>query len=168
MYERCLLPILPLAFACLAAPSEAQGPVAAAPAARSFDIGAARVTVLKAGRLAIPNDGSVFGLNARPSELAQILTRAGLPGDPIYLDIDVLLVRLPRHMVLIDAGYGENQGSVLGKSLRLLHLSRSAITGILITHAHPDHVGGLVDASGRPAFPKAAIRISVKDWSFMR
>ncbi|MFX7287619.1 MBL fold metallo-hydrolase, partial [Acinetobacter baumannii] len=35
---------------------------------------------------------------------------------------------------------------------------------ILISHAHGDHVGGLVDAEGALVFPNAVIRMSAPEW----
>ncbi|HET7850608.1 MAG TPA: MBL fold metallo-hydrolase, partial [Pseudolabrys sp.] len=37
-----------------------------------------------------------------------------------------------------------------------------------ITHAHPDHVGGLVDSAMAPVFRKAIVRMSDKEWTFMK
>jgi glyoxylase-like metal-dependent hydrolase (beta-lactamase superfamily II) len=142
--------------------------IATAPAARSFRVGATEVSVLRDGRLAIPNDGSVFGTNATPGQVAELLRRAGRPTDKILLDIDVLLVRSKGHLTLIDAGYGRQGRSVLAGSLNLVHVSPRAITDILITHAHPDHVGGLVDSAGKPVFPRATVHMSANAWRFMR
>jgi glyoxylase-like metal-dependent hydrolase (beta-lactamase superfamily II) len=158
---------LSIAFACAPSIAEAQS-ISTAPAAQSFSVGAMRVTVLHDGRLAIPNDGSVFGANASPAEVGELLSRAGQPTDKIYLDIDVLLVRSKGHIALIDAGYGPQGKSVLKDSLALAGASPSDVTDVFITHAHEDHVGGLVDASGKPAFPKAIIHISANEWRFMQ
>lgn len=142
--------------------------LATAPAVEAFSIGAIQVSVLHAGRLAVPNDGSVFGTNASPEQVAEVLSGAGQPGDRIHLDIDVLLVRTDGHLTLIDAGYGAKGKSVLGQSLDLLHVSPLDITDVLLTHAHPDHAGGLVDEAGEPAFPRATIRMSENEWRFMQ
>lgn len=157
-----------LAFACPTPAALAQGPVHANPAVLSFRLGAMEVSVLKAGSLSIPDDGPVFGLNASPTKVAKLLGRAGVAEDPIRLDIDVLLIRTKGRTVLIDSGYGPRSKSVLEQSLRLVHVSPADVTDILLTHAHPDHVGGLVDRSGRPAFPHATIRMSAKEWRFMQ
>lgn len=146
----------------------AQGLVATGPGAKSVKLGAIAISVLRDGGLAIPNDGSVFGLNANPAAVAKTLREAGAPTDKIRLDIDTLLIRMGRRLVLVDAGYGPAGHGVVRESLALVGVSPDDITDILITHAHPDHVGGLVDAQGRSAFPKAAIRMSAKEWAFMK
>jgi glyoxylase-like metal-dependent hydrolase (beta-lactamase superfamily II) len=37
---------------------------------------------------------------------------------------------------------------------------------ILITHAHPDHIGGLHDADGNLVFPRARYYIAQKEWDY--
>jgi len=164
---RALAAALALSLLCQASMSPAQS-VSTTPAAKSIKVGEMRVSVLHAGRLSIPNDGSVFGANVGPAKVAHLLRGAGQPGDKINLDIDVLLVRTKGHLALIDAGYGTKGKSVLMDSLRLLHVSPAEITDVLITHAHPDHVGGLVDGAGKPAFPRAIIHMSANEWRFVQ
>ena len=145
----------------------AQEPVAIAAAAKSFKLGALDISVLRDGALNIPNDGSIFGLNAKPADVAAVLRAAGAPTDKIRLDIDALLIRMPKHVVLVDTGYGPGHGHLLA-SLAAAGATPADVTDIFITHAHPDHVGGLVDAQGKPAFPAATIRLSAKEWAHMQ
>jgi glyoxylase-like metal-dependent hydrolase (beta-lactamase superfamily II) len=40
------------------------------------------------------------------------------------------------------------------------------ITTVILTHAHPDHVGGVLDTSGKPAFANAQYVMSKTEWDF--
>ena len=100
--------------------------------------------------------------------MAKVLAAAGAPTDTIPLDVDALMVRLPNKLVLIDTGLGAAGHGVLLQSLVLVGVSPDQITDILITHAHSDHVGGLLNGSGQPAFPNATIRLSSAEWTFMQ
>lgn len=142
--------------------------VQVSPQAKTFDLGALKVSVLRDGALAFPNDGTIFGVNAGPAAVAKVLRDAGAASNEIRLDISVLLVRMPGRLVLLDSGYGAAGHSVLPRSLALVGVSPDEVTDILITHAHPDHVGGLIDAQGRSAFPKATVRMSADEWVFMQ
>ncbi|MCL1890179.1 MAG: MBL fold metallo-hydrolase [Desulfovibrionaceae bacterium] len=63
--------------------------------------------------------------------------------------------------ILIDAGFGDSVPgeSRLLKALEGLGLAPSDINAIVLTHLHPDHVGGLL-WQGRRAFPKAKVFLS--------
>jgi glyoxylase-like metal-dependent hydrolase (beta-lactamase superfamily II) len=137
-------------------------------AASSFSLGTLELWSLRDSALIVPNDGSVFGQNANPAAVARVLSAAGAPTDKIALDVDVLMIRMPGHLVLLDAGWGSAGHAVLRQSLAAVGISPDQVTDILITHAHTDHVGGLVDEQGRPLFPKASIRMSMNEWAFMQ
>ncbi|HET7848818.1 MAG TPA: MBL fold metallo-hydrolase, partial [Pseudolabrys sp.] len=160
--------LLAFGFVCAAFCADAQELVATEPAAKDFRLGAFEISVLRDGGLSVPNDGSIFAQNAKPSDVTKVLADAGAPTDRILLDIDALLIRMPDHLVLIDAGYGPAVHGVLRDSLKLAGAAPDDVTDILITHAHPDHVGGLVDSAMAPVFRKAIVRMSDKEWTFMK
>jgi glyoxylase-like metal-dependent hydrolase (beta-lactamase superfamily II) len=144
------------------------GPVTAPPGAWRIRLGAVDLTVLRDGGYVSPNDGSDFGSKAGPDAVARLLAEAGLPTDRIALAVDALLVREPGRLVLIDTGLGPRDHGVLPRSLAMAHVSPAEVTDVLITHAHGDHVGGLATADGRPAFPHAVVRLSAREWAWMR
>jgi glyoxylase-like metal-dependent hydrolase (beta-lactamase superfamily II) len=153
---------------CGVARASAQAVIPTPPEAKGFRLGALEISVLRDGSLAVPNDGSVFGLNTSTAEVAEVLRHANVPTDKIYLDSNVLLIRMRKHLVLIDTGYGYIGRGALMKSLASVGVSPAEITDILVTHVDPDHVGGLVDAQGRSVFSKATIRMSVREWKHMQ
>jgi len=59
--------------------------------------------------------------------------------------------------ILIDAGFGAPKGKLL-KEMKKAGLSPESISDILITHIHPDHVGGL------PDFPNARVHIAAEEY----
>ena len=150
-----------------AAPATIVPGLASAPAgAVNFRVGAMKLTALRDSTFVTPNDGGDFGSDAGPAAVASLLRRAGAPTDRITLTVDALLVRMPGRVVLIDTGYGRH--GALAASLAMSGLSRAEITDVLITHGHIDHTGGLVGADGASAFPRATIRLSAREWAWMR
>ena len=139
-----------------------------APAARTFQLGQLQVTVLHDAQIVVPNDGKSFGVDAKPGEASELLRAAGAPTGDVTLSVNVLMVKIGARIVLLDTGTGpEWHGAVLG-SLKLTGVAPSAITDVLITHSHGDHVNGLLDANGQLAFPNAAIRMSDEEWEWMK
>ena len=166
--RRSAIPMLTISLTFGALCTFAQKPVPVPPEAKSFKLGELQISVLRDSALNIPNDGSIFGANTNPAAIAKVLHDAGAPTDEIRLDTDTLLIRMPGHFVLIDAGYGQAEHGVMRESLASIGVSPGEITDILITHAHPDHIGGLLDPQGQSAFPKAVIRMSAKEWAYMQ
>jgi glyoxylase-like metal-dependent hydrolase (beta-lactamase superfamily II) len=146
-----------------------QAPPPVAPEARNVALGALTLTPVRDGANMAPNDGKVFGLDVGPAAVAAFLRAKGLPTDTIPLNVGGLLVRgLPGRVVLIDTGNGPTKGGQLMASLARAGVAPGAVTDVLITHGHGDHIGGLVDAAGRPAFPRATIRMSAPEWAYVR
>lgn len=131
-----------------------------------FKIGALDAIALFDGQNPVPNNNKVFGVGLTPQAVAAPLTAAGQPADPIMLEIHPLLVRNGARTMLFDAGLGAGKGQLM-QSLQTAGVDPASITDVMISHGHPDHVGGLV-ADGAPAFPNAAIRMSEAEWASIR
>jgi len=139
-----------------------------APAARSFHVGSLSLTALHDAQIIVANDGKTFGLGVSTSEVGNVLRAAGAPPDRITLSANALLVRTGGRLLLIDTGLGPQFHGALPGSLKLAGVSPGDVTDVLITHPHPDHIGGLLDAQGRLAFPNATIRMASAAWSWMK
>lgn len=142
-------------------------PVAVPPASQDLSIGKLRVTALRDLSNVLPNDGKVFGKDVGPGAVADALRAAGLPDDRITLGVQALLVRMGQRVVLIDTGMGEKAGGVLIASLAQAGVAPARVTDILITHSHPDHIGGLLDAQGVARFPNASIHMAAAEWAWL-
>lgn len=150
-----------------AAPNPTQTPPAPAqkPAYR-FKIGGLEAVALFDGTNPVANDNQTFGVGLTPTQVGDALAAAGQPTDPITLDIHPLLVRAGARVMLFDTGLGAGKGQLM-QSLAAAGVDPASITDVFISHAHPDHVGGLT-ANGALAFPNAAIRLSQAEWASMR
>jgi glyoxylase-like metal-dependent hydrolase (beta-lactamase superfamily II) len=153
------------------APAAAPVPSVQAEAVHRFKIGRLDAAALLDGTITTPNDGKTFGLGRPTSEVAAALKAAGLPQDRIELDLQPLLVRSSTRVMLFDTGAGKADFAQAGRlqdSLRTAGATPAEVTDIFISHAHPDHVGGLLTADGQLAFPEATIHISEPEWDALK
>jgi glyoxylase-like metal-dependent hydrolase (beta-lactamase superfamily II) len=151
-----------------AAPAVKTGPVPASPQMKSFKLGAFTVVSLRDATFVAANDNKVIGVGLTPDAIAVELKKAGLPEDRIELNVGALLVKTGKQTVLLDSGLGEGPKGALVESLKLAGVAPADVTDVLITHSHPDHVGGLVTGEGKLAYPKATIRMSNKEWTALK
>lgn len=81
-----------------------------------------------------------------------------------------LLVETGGKRVLVDTGNGPNAGpgrGMLIEHLRRLGIAPEQIDTVVITHAHGDHVAGVLTAEGGPAFPRAEFVFGKPELAFL-
>jgi glyoxylase-like metal-dependent hydrolase (beta-lactamase superfamily II) len=79
-----------------------------------------------------------------------------------------LVVKNGKRTLLIDTGAGAfapTTGDLL-KNLEAEGISAKQITDVVLTHAHPDHIGGVLGSDGKPAFANACYWMSRAEWDF--
>lgn len=117
-----------------------------------------------------PPPATLLFSNATAESLEPALRQHGLPvpwaeWTSPYI---CLVVNTGKHRVLVDTGAGSlapTTGRLL-KNLKAEQITPEDIDTIIITHGHPDHLGGNTDKDGKPAFPHARYVIWKDEWDF--
>lgn len=118
------------------------------PSRYALRIGEIDVLVISDGVLPLPT--TMLGYNADPTDRAAWMHDMFLPPDAFDWALNVVLVRSGGQTILIDAGLGADPELNLpraGQTVRRLEaagIDLGAVTDVVLTHMHMDHVGGLL------------------------
>lgn len=93
-----------------------------------------------------------------PPSLFHDLAGKAYAGGQLASSCNVFLVQLNGRNILVDTGNGAPRGSLREQLVRD-GIRPETVTDVLITHTHGDHIGGLLLADGRPAYPEATVYI---------
>jgi glyoxylase-like metal-dependent hydrolase (beta-lactamase superfamily II) len=138
---------------------------------KAFTINGHRAVALKDGELEVPVDGKSFVVGIPDETVGAVLRADGAATDHFEFSIQPLLVHAGVHVLLFDTGAGSSFGDIAGMlTLSMLAAGEkpSSVTDIFISHAHGDHIGGLLTPTGALAFPNATIHISKPEWKWLR
>jgi len=137
------------------------------PAFAQIDLGPARLDVVSDGSLTLPA-GFIFDPMPQ-DELAPIMEQFDLSPDVLTPPCNVTLMRSGDRVVLFDVGSGPdfapNAGTLL-TSLETLGITPEDVTDVVFTHAHPDHLWGLLDDFDDPLFGNASYLIGRAEWDY--
>jgi glyoxylase-like metal-dependent hydrolase (beta-lactamase superfamily II) len=131
-----------------------------------FQVGSIYCTVLADGYCSYPSPWLFPG--ASRVHLAEALAERRLPLETVLSPFTCLLIETGRSVVLVDAGAGESSGATgaVVARLEMEGIRPRHVDTVILTHAHPDHIGGAVDARGRPAFPNARYILDERELEF--
>ncbi|WP_336367544.1 MBL fold metallo-hydrolase [Marinobacter sp. C2H3] len=148
----------------LAGQAVADAPLAEkqAPGYYRMALGQYEITALSDGTVKLPVDQLL--LNTSVDHIKERLANHYLSA-PLETSVNGYLINTGSKLILVDTGAGSLFGPTLGKladNLRASGYQPEQVDEILITHMHPDHVGGLV-ADGKMVFPNATVRAASDD-----
>lgn len=135
-----------------------------------FQLGRMEVTVLNDGYFHLPAEVHAAGVDR--DERDRYYASRHLPTDAIPGQLLPILIDTEAGRVLVDAGMGEPQDFAphtgrLDAALALAGVGRETVDLVVLTHAHGDHFGGLLDpATGESRFPNAEVVVSRPEVEF--
>ena len=134
-----------------------------------FEIGEFDYASVSDGALNYPPES--FFANVPLERVEEALRERNLPTAQIMTPYTCLFIDTGEHRVMVDTGAGElgahatdvfpgldHSTSVTGllpENLRAAGIGHLEIDTVIITHAHPDHVGGTLDETGELVFSNA-------------
>ncbi|AXI48930.1 MBL fold metallo-hydrolase [Sulfitobacter sp. SK012] len=130
-------------------------------------LGDIKIDVVSDGSLTLP--GSFIFEPMPESELLPILEKYGQSVDVLTPPCNVTLMRQGERTILFDVGSGPDfspNSGILLDSLEVLEVAPEDVTDIVFTHAHPDHLWGLLDDFDDPLFPEASYMIGKAEWDY--
>ena len=145
----------------------AAGLAGASFAATSATIGSGRLTTLSDGNLVLPRD---FVLGDLPRDRADAaLAELGISGDSLTPPCNLTLWQDDTRSVLFDAGSGPAFMPSAGKlrdALDAAGVAPGDITHVIFTHAHPDHLWGVLDGFDELVFANARYMMGRAEWDY--
>ena len=136
-------------------------------APHSFVQGDFEVMVLSDGSLRLPLN--VLAVDASPEQLAEIAKRLGWASGEAEPAANIPLIKAGSDLVLVDNGSGNKFQPTAGKlaeNLAAAGIDPGAVTKVVFTHAHPDHIWGTLGDGGKLLMPNAAYYVGSAEWSF--
>ncbi len=107
-------------------------------------------------------------LKGAPADEIERLLARSFQKSPNTTSVNAYLIDAGSRRVLVDAGSHDLFGPTLGRlhaNLRAAGYAPEQVDAVLITHLHPDHVGG-VTADGKMAFPNATVHVDRRESEF--
>src|ERR1700722_6922141 len=123
----------------------------------SFVQGDFEIAIVSDGYITVPID--IVAPEGSPEERNDILTRTGnLKAGLVESKTNIPIIRKGSDLIMVDVGSGDKyqpSDGLLSANLVKSGIDAGAITKVVFTHAHPDHIWGTLTADGGLRFPNA-------------
>ena len=132
-----------------------------------INFGHTKITTVSDGSITLP--ASLTFDTMPKNELDLIINEFSLSQDQLVRECNVTLVETKDRKILFDVGAGiyflDGMGGILD-SLDEQGLAPEDITDVIFTHAHPDHIWGVLDDFDDLLFPEAMYHIGRVEWDY--
>ncbi len=127
-------------------------------------LGSFEVTTFLDAARQVDGPHPIFGQNQTAEAVAELAAENHLPTDKMIISFAPVLVNTGKELVLFDTGLGGDAGS-LPAQIAAAGYSPDQIDVVVITHMHPDHIGGLM-SGGNPTYVNARYITGQAEYDF--
>jgi len=133
--------------------ARAAAPMQEAPAQRAekFRRGAFEVSTMQVMSRILDDPQGTFGMNVSAEEFARVSAENNIPADRTGFFFTPTVVNTGAELVLFDTGLNP---AVIAAALAKAGYTPDQVDVVVLTHMHPDHIGGLM-GDGGPTFANA-------------
>ena len=136
---------------------------------KRFSLGELELTVLSDGYIRQSPIHPFLAPLARPEEVSNLLKADFRSTEVLDSALNILVVKSKDRLILLDTGLGVFAGPTQGyllQSLTLAGFTATDFTDVILSHAHTDHIGGLIDPQHQLVFTNADIYIAKTEYDF--
>lgn len=136
-----------------------------------FRFGDFEITTISDSEAFIDGPFPIIGQNAHETDVRTLMRDNLLPEQKYQPGFSPTIVNTGKQLILLDTGNGANgfiprpNGGWLAAQLAPAGFKPEDIDIVLLSHGHPDHVGGMME-NGKPLFPNAQYVISGVEHDF--
>jgi glyoxylase-like metal-dependent hydrolase (beta-lactamase superfamily II) len=133
-----------------------------------FRVGDIEAVCFSGGIWKVDKPHGLFASQASDEQFHESLAGEGVSEQDFRVYFNILLLRTGRENILLDTGYGEGQPEPfkLQANLAEIGLKLGDITQVYLSHAHGDHMGGILGPDGKPVFRNAEHLVSAPELDF--
>jgi glyoxylase-like metal-dependent hydrolase (beta-lactamase superfamily II) len=154
------------------APARAAAPAGKRSGIYRYKVGDYEIVQLMDGARTFPMPDK-FVVNASKDQAIAAAEAAYMPDGKVTIPFSPIIVNTGSKLIAIDTGNGlgafaATKGAVgqARGNMDVAGIDPKQIDMVIISHFHGDHIGGLKNADGSPAFPNAEIKVPAVEWAF--